>query len=82
MIGRALFSSNSNEWATPQTLYDDLNAEFGFTLDPCSTDENAKCPKHYTKAENGLAQDWGGAYSVLQSAIREGNREVGAEVLR
>lgn len=53
------FSSVTNEWATPQALYDDLNAEFGFTLDPCATPENAKCPKFYTLADDGLIQDWG-----------------------
>ena len=52
------FSSKSNEWATPQWLFDSLNREFHFTLDPCSTDENAKCSRHYTLAENGLSQDW------------------------
>lgn len=48
------------EWSTPQKLFDELDAEFGFTLDPCSTHENAKCAKHYTEAEDGLAQDWRG----------------------
>jgi len=52
------FSSKTNEWATPQWLYDALNAEFGFTLDPCSTHENAKCGCHFTAKENGLKQDW------------------------
>lgn len=52
------FSSKSNEWATPQWLFDSLNREFHFTLDPCSTDENAKCSRHYTLAEDGLSQDW------------------------
>lgn len=55
-----LFSSATDEWATPQELFDALDAEFHFTLDPCSTDQNAKCAKHYTKAQNGLAQDWTG----------------------
>lgn len=55
-----LFSSNTPEWATPQDLFDTLDAEFHFTLDPCSTDENAKCEKHYTKAQDGLKQDWTG----------------------
>lgn len=54
------FSSKTDEWATPQYLFDALNNEFHFTLDPCSTDENAKCEKHYTRAEDGLAQDWTG----------------------
>ena len=55
-----LFSSATDEWATPQELFDPLDAEFHFTLDPCSTDQNAKCEKHYTKVQDGLAQDWTG----------------------
>jgi site-specific DNA-methyltransferase (adenine-specific) len=55
-----LFSSKSEEWETPQCLFDKLNAEFHFTLDPCCTDENAKCEKHYTKMQDGLLQDWTG----------------------
>ena len=54
------FSSKTPEWATPQTFFDDLNAEFHFTLDPCSTHENAKCEKHFTASDNGLVQDWSG----------------------
>ena len=52
------FSSKSNEWKTPQDLYDKLDKEFGFTLDPCCTKESAKCGKYYTKADDGLIQDW------------------------
>ena len=52
------FSSKSNEWSTPQDYFNILNKEFEFTLDPCATEENAKCKKYYTKKENGLIQDW------------------------
>ena len=52
------FSTASNEWSTPQDFYDKLDDEFGFTLDPCATIENAKCAKFYTEADDGLAQDW------------------------
>ena len=55
-----MFSSNSNEWYTPQDFYDKLNKEFSFNLDPCSTHDNAKCEKHFTVEEDGLKQDWGG----------------------
>jgi len=55
-----MYSSKSNEWATPQAFFDELNTEFGFTLDPCATHENAKCPKYYTIEEDGLEQDWQG----------------------
>lgn len=54
------YSSQTNEWATPQDLYDRLNKEFNFTLDPCSTKENAKCDKFFTVEDNGLEQNWGG----------------------
>lgn len=54
------FSSASGEWATPQWLFDALDAEFGFTLDPCATRENAKCKKYYTRAQDGISQDWSG----------------------
>ena len=59
-INKALFTSSSNEWSTPQDLYDALNECFCFTLDPCCTHENAKCEKHYTLEENGLLQSWHG----------------------
>src|SRR2546423_3720460 len=52
------FMSETDEWATPQFLFDALNAEFGFTLDPCANSDNAKCKRFYTKAEDGLHQDW------------------------
>lgn len=55
-----LFSSKSVEWSTPQEVFDELNREFNFNLDPCSTDENCKCANHYTKETDGLSQDWGG----------------------
>lgn len=54
------YMSESNEWATPQDFFDKLNKEFNFTLDPCSTKENAKCSKFYTIKENGLKQSWEG----------------------
>ena len=57
-LQEAMVSSKSNEWVTPQFFFNELHKEFGFTLDPCSTHQNAKCKKHYTLVENGLLQDW------------------------
>ena len=54
------FSSETNEWATPKWLFDELDNEFHFTLDPCCTHENAKCERHFTIEEDGLKQNWGG----------------------
>ena len=55
-----MFSSKTDLWSTPQDFFDELDSEFGFTLDPCATKENAKCQKYYTEEDNGLLQDWGG----------------------
>lgn len=57
---RAIFSSKESRWATPQDLFDELNAEFQFTLDPCADETNHKCEKWYGETEDGLARDWGG----------------------
>lgn len=55
-----MFSSKTDQWATPQDFYDKLNEEFHFTLDPCADDFNHKCEKYYTEKDNGLLKDWGG----------------------
>jgi site-specific DNA-methyltransferase (adenine-specific) len=55
-----MFSSKTDLWSTPQKFYDNLNKEFNFTLDPCSTNENYKCEKHFTIDDDGLKQDWQG----------------------
>lgn len=61
MVSDALFSSNSDEWATPQDFYDKLNDRFHFNLDPCATHENHKCERYFTIEQNGLQQNWEGA---------------------
>lgn len=75
-INGALFSSKSGEWATPQTFFDRLNAEFHFTLDPCATHENAKCANYYTIEDDGLAQPWPGRVYVNPPYGREIGRWV------
>lgn len=57
-LQKAMVSSKSNEWVTPQWLFDKLNREFGFTLDPCATPQNAKCARFYTKDNDGLGHSW------------------------
>jgi phage N-6-adenine-methyltransferase len=61
-----MFSSKTAEWTTPQNFYDRLDQEFGFTLDPCSTDTTAKCSAYYTEADDGLSQSWAG-HSVFMN---------------
>ena len=60
MNNELMFSSNKDNWSTPQEFFNTLNEEFHFTLDPCSDESNHKCSKYFTKSDNGLRQDWGG----------------------
>lgn len=60
MNSKVHFSSETDEWATPQELFDNLDAKYHFTLDPCATEQNHKCDTYFTKKQNGLAQNWGG----------------------
>lgn len=53
-----LFTSRSEDWATPQYVMDYLSSEFEFKLDVCATKENAKCEFFYTEKEDGLSRDW------------------------
>lgn len=52
------FSSETDMWATPQDLFDKLDAEHHFTLDVCATADNAKCNKYLTQEMDGLSIDW------------------------
>ena len=55
-----MFSSKTDNWETPQDLFEELNKEFDFTLDACADATNHKCPFYFTKEDDGLSMDWGG----------------------
>ena len=59
----------------PPQVFDPLNAEFGFTLDPCATAANAKCAKYFTEADDGLTQSWAGE-RVLEIDGPEGGTDL------
>jgi len=46
--------TNSDNWATPKSLYDELNSEFNFDFDPCPLNLQKITPK-----TDGLCIDWG-----------------------
>ena len=52
------YSSKTPEWATPQELFDRLDKQWEFTLDPCATPENAKCDRFFTTEQDGLSRPW------------------------
>lgn len=58
MMNEGMYSSNTDEWGTPQKLFDELNERFDFDVDVCANAENAKCRRYFSKEEDGLKQDW------------------------
>lgn len=53
------FSSATDDWATPQALFDEWDAKCGpLEIDVCASEQNAKCRRFFTKEQNGLAQSW------------------------
>lgn len=77
-MNRVIWQSNSDEWSTPQELFNRLDAEFHFDLDPCATPDNAKCEKYYTAEDDGLKKSWGGCkvfcnppYSEISAWVRK-----------
>jgi phage N-6-adenine-methyltransferase len=52
------FSSNKDEWETPPEIFDPLDAEFDFDLDPCADARNRKCQLYLGKETDGLSQNW------------------------
>lgn len=69
-----IYKSGTDEWETPQDVFDRLNAEFDFDLDPCATSQNHKCSEYYTIDQNGLLKNWGGGeYSAIHRIARSRN---------
>ena len=58
MINQGMFTSTTDQWATPQDFYDKLNEEFGFTVDVCALPENTKCSAYFSPELDGLKQEW------------------------
>lgn len=57
-MNRVVFSSRSDDWATPDALFRALDREFGFTIDTAAEEENAKCSRFYSIREDGLKMPW------------------------
>ncbi len=59
-ITKGTMSSEKDDWGTPRLLFSILDGIFHFTLDPCSSDGNNLCEKHYTREDSGLEHSWQG----------------------
>lgn len=59
-ITSGLMSSLTDNWATPLDLFQQLDKEFGFTLDVCASKDNHKCERYFSKEDDALKQEWKG----------------------
>lgn len=57
---KGMMSSLTDDWATPQALFDTLDSEFHFTLDVCAAEHNHKCDSYFDQSTDGLRQEWKG----------------------
>ena len=71
---KILFSSGKDDWETPPELFEELDAEFHFDLDPCAKPKTAKCKDFYTPEQDGLQQDWGGRRVFCNPPYSKKNR--------
>lgn len=84
-----LFSKKSDEWETPNDLYQELDNEFHFDLDAAASDVNHKCDL-YIK-EDALNMPWYGKnifcnppYSQWQKFVKkafEENQKYGSTIV-
>lgn len=73
---------NRDEWRTPLWLYERLDEEFHFNLDPAATEENALCEWYFDKGQDGLTSQWQQSsvfinppYSQLKKWVQKGFEE-------
>lgn len=60
---------NKDEWATPQALFDKIDAEFQFTLDACALPTNAKCARYFTPEQDALTQSWTTEHGTYDESV-------------
>jgi phage N-6-adenine-methyltransferase len=58
MVSKVLFSSKSDEWETPQKLFNELNKEFNFKVDIAASPDNHKCDSYIDAEHDALKYSW------------------------
>lgn len=59
-VARSGARPDVDDRATPPEVFGPLQERFGFTVDAAASPHNAKCPRFWTEADDGLAQPWAG----------------------
>lgn len=59
---QVVFSTGADEWATPDALFEELDAEFNFTIDAAADKDNHKCARWFGpggELDDALVGSWG-----------------------
>jgi phage N-6-adenine-methyltransferase len=64
---------DSDEFGTPQEIFDKLDAEFHFTVDACASSDNAKLDQYWSKEENALSRSWAAQRVFCNPPYSRGN---------
>ncbi len=75
-------SPKRDDWETPDHVFEALNQEFNFDLDPCCYTHTAKCADHFTKEDDGLKQSWAGRRVWMNPPYGEENMPLWLEKAR
>ena len=82
------YDDQKDAWATRWKDFLPLHERYRFTIDVAASDHNAKLPRYYTRADDGLAQSWAGErvwcnppYSVIRPWVEKAWAEVDAELV-
>lgn len=52
----------TDNWSTPDPIFQKLHEEFNFNLDVCASDWNHKCENYFTEKDDALTKDWEGVF--------------------
>ena len=59
-LNKAVFSSISVEWRTPQWIFDYYNDMYYFDIDLCATYANRMCDQYFSIEDDALTKTWRG----------------------
>lgn len=80
--------SDPNDRRTPRNIFDPLHLEHRFTVDVAANEQNHLVERYWTKADDGLLQDWRGErvwcnppFDDLRPWARKAHRAVDTPVI-
>jgi phage N-6-adenine-methyltransferase len=77
-------SEKTDEWGTPQALFNHYHRIHRFTIDVAASASLAKCKRYYSRKDDGLRQEWSGIawmnppYSLISAFCKKAHESAKA----